>query len=125
MEENQNPTMSQSREVQTAPQQEVQSPPVQPSPSVPPSPIPVSPGNKNTFVMIGILVLVVLLGLLAYLMFTKNQSGSNPPSVQEQTTVPTFSPQVVPQQPEQELNNVDVGTPDAELQVIDSDLQKL
>lgn len=78
-------------------------------------------GNNNKRLVIEVIVFVALLGLLAYLLFTKNQS------IQNKTTILVPSPTsgVSQTQEEQDLEKIDVGSLDADLQDIEADLQKL
>lgn len=109
MEENQNP-------IQTVAQ--VQTPSVsqtQPVQQV------VSPPNKSKRLIIEIIIFIALLGLLGYLLFANSQTVENQP------TAPIFPPtrERFKSQEEQELEKIDVGSVDADLQDIEADLQKL
>ena len=78
-----------------------------------------SKGMKNTLLLIIFLILAVTLILFVYVSFVNKQSSLPSSTTQAPSTV-------IPQTEEQELNSIDLGSIDADLQDIESDpdLQK-
>lgn len=77
-------------------------------------------GMKNTFLLIVFLILSVIIALFVYILFTNKQSNlpSTTPLLPSETTVPKQTTQ-------QEVDSIDVGSVDADMQDIDKDLEAL
>ena len=107
-------------------------PPIQPTPGIPPMPpvMPVSmtenpPKKGSKLPLLLVILLLLIIGVGAYVMFTKNQiSSEKKAATQTQSTViptPTVQPEVTPAS----VDDVNVASPDADFNTLDKDVQGL
>jgi uncharacterized protein HemX len=107
-------------------------PPMQPTPGIPPMP-PVMPVTMNQnppkkgskLFLLLLLLLLLVIGMGVYVVFVKNQtSNEKKVATQIQSTViptPTIQPEVTPAT----VDDVNVASPDADLNTLDKDVQGL
>jgi len=109
-------------------------PPIQPTPGIPSMPpvmpMPVTmnqnpPKKGSKLLLLSIILLLLVIGMGVYVVFVKNQtSNERKVATQIQSTViptPTVQPEVTPAT----VDNVNVASPDADLNTLDKDVQGL
>lgn len=77
-------------------------------------------GSKHTLLLILLIVLVLVLVLFIYVTILNRQSSVPPVTV---PSIPTAAP--TPMTEEEEVNSIDVGDVDADLQEVETDLNSL
>jgi len=107
-------------------------PPIQPTPGIPSMPpvMPVTmsqnpPKKGSKLPLLLVILLLLIIGMGAYVMFAKNQiSNEKKAATQIQSTIiptPTVQPEVTPAT----VDDVNVASPDADLNTLDKDVQGL